>query len=380
MVNEENSQFIGIDLAKPDSDISVETLILPGEGIYFNMSFDEYKALPYFSRSLAKKVRFDLEEARYYQEHGIEETSAMALGTAIHSMFLEPEDFDRIYVRDLSFKDFPGKVILDTNKELENFLASVGEKKSGMKKEELIAKVEPWLDPNKYVIWDKELKKFYEKAALNKQQILSNEDFETMIGLRASFAKRKYLPETIKGGYAEVTIIWKDAETGIMCKCRVDYLRPTVITDVKSFSVTNEDKSLFEYLFNQTTRKYYNFQFAIYSEALETIIKKIRANQAKVHGDVAPEWLEKFLENSKKQFFILYVRTAAPYQMKAIELERAGAEGATPNEYYSVAKNIWRETLKKYSQALKSGIWTEKEVETLGDEHVRGVEYQASIY
>jgi hypothetical protein len=379
MSNEENQQFIGIDL-KPDSEISAETLILPGEGIYFNMSFDEYKALPYFSRSLAKKVRFDLEEAKYYQEHGIEETSAMALGTAIHSMFLEPEDFAKTYVRELSFKDFSGKVILDTNKELENFLASVGEKKSGMKKEELIAKVEPWLDPNKYVIWDKELKKFYEKAALNKQQILSNENFETMMGLRASFAKRKYLPEAIKDGYAEVTIIWKDAETGIMCKCRVDYLRPTVITDVKSFSVTNEDKSLFEYLFNQTTRKYYNFQFAIYSEALETIIKKIRANQAKVHGDVDPAWLEKFLENSKKQFFILYVRTAAPYQMKAIELERAGAEGATPNEYYSVAKNIWRETLKKYSQALKSGIWTEKEVETLGDEHVRGVEYQASIY
>ena len=64
---------------------------LPAEGIYFKMPAEEYFALPYFSRSLAQKVRFSGKEAEYYIKNPTKETPAMALGTAIHSMFLEPE-------------------------------------------------------------------------------------------------------------------------------------------------------------------------------------------------------------------------------------------------------------------------------------------------
>lgn len=354
------------------------TKILP-EGLYFDMPEAEYHALPYFSRSFAEEVLFDLEEAQHRLTNPIEKTKAMDLGTAIHSMFLEPKIFNNIYVKYPSFADFEGKKILKGCDDLAEFLASVGEKKTG-KKEDLIARAKPYLDPEKFVIWDDEIEKFTAKVSRESKRILSNEDFETIQGLRKSFAERENIKKILSRGISEVTIIWKDQETGMMCKCRLDNVSPEAIGEIKSFSVKSKEKSLWEMLFRETIRSYYNFQFAIYSEALETIIKKIRSNKAKVYGDVDKEWLEKFLENSKKQFFILFVRTAAPYQMKALELERSNTEGGTQNSYYEIPSSLWRLAINKFARAKETGIWKEKEVETLSDMHVPSVIYQSPIY
>jgi hypothetical protein len=347
------------------------------EGIYFNMLEAEYHALPYFSRSFADEVLCDLEEAKYRQENPVEQTAAMDLGTAIHSMFLEPKIFNEIYVRYPSFEDFAGKTILKTGDDLKDFLASVGEKKTGVK-EELIARAKPYIDPEKFVIWDEKVAEFMAMVSEKGLRILSNPDFETIQGIKESYAKRTQIQEILSGGYSEVTIIWRDEETGIMCKCRLDYVRPEAIGEVKSFSMKYK-KPIMEYLFKEIVMQKYNFQFSIYSQALETIIKKIRGNKAKVYGEVDAEWLKKFLENSRKQFFIVFCRTAAPYQIKAIELER-GVDGAQNNSYYQIASDMWRMALNKYDRAIKSGIWTEKEVETLDDIHVPSVMYQAPIY
>lgn len=351
---------------------------LPGEGIYFDMPEAEYRALPYFSRSFAEEVLCDLEEAEYRLRNPIEATSAMDLGTAIHSMFLEPEKFNEIYVRYPSFNDFPDKKILKTSEEIADFLTSVGEKKTG-KKEDLIARAKPFLDPNKFVIWDEVVEKFKSEVDLLGKRILNNDDYAVLQGLRESFAKRKQIKEVISGGKAEVTIIWKDQETGVMCKCRLDFVRPEAITDIKSFSLKYK-KPLWDYLFKEIIYNRYNLQFAIYREALETIIKKIRGNKAKVYGEVDPIWLEKFLENSRKQFFILFVRTAAPYQMKAIELEKMAGGNGSQTTYHQVAHDLWRTAIRKYANAVATGVWAEKEIETLDDIHVPNVVYQSLIY
>lgn len=351
---------------------------LPGEGIYFDMSEAQYHALPYFSRSFAEEVLCDLEEAEYRLKNSFEQTEAMELGTAIHSMFLEPEKFEKLYVRYPKFSDYKGKKILKDCDDLKEFLKALGERTTG-KKEELIARAKPFLNPKKFVVWDEEIAKFDEKVALEGKRVLSNADFETMKGLRESFAKRDKIKQIVSNGKAEVTIIWKDEATGVMCKCRLDYVRPEAIGDIKSFSLKRK-KPLFDYLFKEIINNYYNLQFAIYREALETIIKKIRCNKAKVYGEVDKSWLEKFLENSQKQFFIVFVRTAAPYQMKAIELEKNVGGDGSQNTYHQVAHDIWRRAIEKFATAQKTGVWKEKEVETLDDLHVPSVMYQAPIY
>ena len=348
------------------------------EGIYFNMPFDDYCNLPYFSRSLSKEVLFDLEEAKYSLTNSTEETPAMALGTAIHSMFLEPEDFQRTYTKEPSPLDFPEKTILRTADDFKEILKSVGEKVSG-KKDEIVERAKDYLDPEKHIIWDEVISSFYQDVAENKKKVLSPEDFKILQDIRFSYSMRNDIPRIIQNGYPEVTIIWKDEETGIMCKCRLDWVRPEAIADVKSFSVKFKDKSLFEYLFRQTTYNYYNYQFYIYQQALESIIKKINAGKAKSFGEVDEAWMKEFLATPSKQFFIVYVRTAAPYQMKGIELERSNAEGGTANSYFEVAEENWKLALAKFSRALESGVWKENEIAVMEDSHVPGVIYQSSI-
>ena len=114
------------------------------EGIYFDMPEEEYHDIPYFSRSMSENMNVDAQEAWYHspfnpQKPENEPTAQMQLGTAVPSMLLAPEVFERLYVTRPTLDDFSGKIVLDKNAELQDFLASVGEKKTG-KKEDLSSK------------------------------------------------------------------------------------------------------------------------------------------------------------------------------------------------------------------------------------------------
>lgn len=371
--------FIYSDYAKQGADESVENLILPKEGIYFNMSSTNYFALPYFSRSAAQMVRFSGKQFEHSLKNPVQETAAMALGTAIHSMFLEPKDFTETYVKAPSLADYANKKIIQTVDDLKPYLETYGLKKSG-KKEDLLDSVRDYLNPNEVVIWDDIKQNFERENLFSGRKVLSDEDFTNLTNMREELKKCEELPETIKNGRAEVVVIWKDRETGIMCKCRLDYVQPLAVTDVKSYSIKDFNTPLLDQLRKKTVWSFYNFQYAIYKEALETVITEINAGRAEVHGEEDQEWLKEFLKNPIKQFFILYVRTAAPYQMQGLELQPAEVEDAGKNTYFSVAQDIWRSSIRKYAHFLKTGKWLgENEIEILRDEHVPNVMWQQSI-
>ena len=391
MENMTKLNIIGVDLAKPGSDKSVETLILPKEGIYFNMPSADYFALPYFSRSAAQLVRFSGKQFEHSLKNPVEETDAMALGTAIHSMFLEPKDFAKTYVKAPSIFDeeyqekivnneiIPAKEIIQTVEDLKPYLELFGLKKSG-KKEDLLNSVREYLDPNKTIIWDDVKADFEHENFLSSRKVLTDEDFKTLTDMRAALKECEQLPQTIENGRAEVVIIWKDKETGIMCKCRLDYVQPLAVTDIKSYSIKDMNTPLLDQLRKKTVFSFYNFQYAIYQEALETAITAVNEGRAEIHGETDQEWLKEFLKNPAKQFFILYVRTQAPYQMQALELTPAEISGAGQNAYFSVAYDIWRQAIQKYSYFLKTGKWLgESEIEVLRDEHVPNILWQQSI-
>lgn len=363
-------------------ELNQKTIIekqLPSEGIYFNMPSQKYFALPYFSRSAAQLVRFSGKQFEYSLKNPVEETDAMALGTAIHSMFLEPEDFNRAYIKEPSLADYADKEILQTVEDLKPYLEVYGLKKSG-KKEDLLNSVREYLDPNKTIIWDDVKANFEHENFLSGRKVLSDEDFKTLTDMREALKQYEQLPQTIENGRAEVVIIWKDRETGIMCKCRLDYVQPLAVTDVKSFSIKDMNTPLLEQLEKKTVWNFYNFQFAIYKEALEIAITAVNEGKAQVHGETDQEWLKEFLKNPIKQFFILYVRTQAPYQIQALELEAAEFDGAGQNAYFSVAYEIWRSSIRKYAHFLKTGKWLgESEIVTLRDVKVPNVMWQQSV-
>lgn len=353
-----------------------------GEGIYFNMPAEEYFELPYFSRSLSQKVRFSGKEAEFYINNPTKETPAMELGTALHLMLLELDKFLQTYVKAPAITDeeFAGKKILSTVDDLKPYFELYGLKKSG-KKEDLIDALRPYLNPAEVVIWD-DIKSNFESQVKNlNQKVLSNEDYSTLEQIGVEFYNnQKNLSTLLKNGRPEVVIIWKDPATGVMCKCRLDYVQAEAIVDVKSFSIKDFNTPLIDQLRKKTIFSFYNFQYAIYAEAIEIVINQIKAGKAGIFGEDNQEFIDNFLKNPKKRFFILYVRTTAPYQMQALELEQAEVSGGGENAYYSVANQLWRASLDKYAHFLKTGKWKgEEDIQTLQDVHVPNILWQQPI-
>jgi hypothetical protein len=356
------------------------------EGIYFDMPENEYFAIPYFSRSGAEKILFSQEQ--YWHDSPMnpdykpmEATPAMELGKAIHCQLLEPIRFESLYAKKPTLADFAGKNIYRTSEEIKGFLESVGEKKTG-KKEDLIARAVEYLDPQTDVIWDVVIDNFNIDVATTGKRIINEFDVETINGIKDSFQRRQQMPELLNNTRSEIVVIWKDENTGIMCKCMIDAARPEAIGEVKSFSVKDFNKPIEETMQRELNFRHYNHQYYVYSEALSIVINKVNKGTAKVFGEVDPVWLEHFLKIPNKQFFLMFFRTQAPYQCKGYEMEQAIAHGATENVYFNQASILWARALEKLQSCYKrfgTSRWLDDdEIVVLTDEHVPGILYQTS--
>jgi len=323
------------------------------EGIYFGQSFEDYKAIPAFSRSYAEDLLFDPtgEEAKHNLENQREVTPAMELGTAIHTVILEPEKFDEIYssAPTPSDKQFEGKKILFTVNDLKPHLEAFGLKKSGAKAE-LEASLKGYLDPKKFVFWDDVLATYKKELEIFGKKELSAEHSKIVEGIKKKFDKDEQIQEIFSGGYPEVTLLWKDPETKSFCKCRLDYLRFDAVSELKTFAVKYKKTPLEETIRKEITNNNYNFQFAIYLDALELLIERINKGQAKVFGEVDPEWLKLFLANPNKKSLLVFARTQAPYQLRDYEAQRGSG---TPNTYFAVGNAMWKAAIEVHISDLK---------------------------
>jgi hypothetical protein len=347
------------------------------EGIYFGMSAEEYFSIPYFSRSFSEDILFDLEEAKHKLENPIKATKAMDLGTAIHSIILEPENFAKNYITRPNQNDleFEGKKILYTVDDLKPYLEAYGLKKTG-KKEDLVASLKTYLDPEDFIIWDEVITNFNNKIEKSGKKILETCDIEIINGIKKQLDKNKIIRAIFENGYAEVTLIWKDKNTGIFCKCRLDFLRADAIGEVKSFSVKNKKVPLQKLIHREIENNRYNLQFTIYLDALEYLIERINAGKAEVFGEVEEEWLQYLLSSVEKRSFILFARTQAPFQIKVKEIERKCGGVGSINQYFASGNELWSQALEKYAEALKTGIWHEQNITILEDAEVPNTMYQ----
>jgi exodeoxyribonuclease VIII len=153
------------------------------------------------------------------------EKAAFSLGTAIHSAVLEPEKFAAEYVRAPSAFDL--RDALQTLDDLKGAAKAHGLKVSGTKadlKASLVAAGAPVI--------------FYEDAyaaAVGDRIALSDQDFETATSIAASLRAHPSAKTLFRTGQAEQSFYWEDADTGILCRCRTDWLKPgEAIVDVKS--------------------------------------------------------------------------------------------------------------------------------------------------
>ena len=131
----------------------------------------------------------------------------MILGKAIHSAILEPHNYPKEFITAPTKEDYSDRKILDTMDDIKELLVSVGEKKSGSKKE-LLERCDPYIDHTKYVVWQDVLDDF--KKQSEGKTVLSNDFAGIVTGIKNRLQETIEIKKLFEGGYPEVTIVWEE--------------------------------------------------------------------------------------------------------------------------------------------------------------------------
>jgi len=197
-------------------------------GVILGMSFEEYRAIDAINVSGLKRIKQSPLHywADYLAPNRIEkeQTPSMYRGTAIHTAVLEPERFSKEYKLEPRPEDYPKHlhIVDDLKNELRKASLPLGGAKA-----ELITRLR---ENNSELTFFEDIQKEHEKYKL-----LKRDDWEACQKITEGVRKNPALSVLFESGNAEVTLIWKDEYSGVMCKARADWLtKDGVIVDIKS--------------------------------------------------------------------------------------------------------------------------------------------------
>lgn len=189
-------------------------------GIYHNISHSDYFAIPAISNSRLGRL-LDCPAAVNIP---VEDTPAMAIGRATHCLILEHDCFDERYILGPKFdkRTKAGKEAFET------FTAS-----------------------------------------LNGREPIDQDDFDRLWAMRNSIMAHPSASGLISTGQAEVTIIWTDEITGLLCKARIDWIPANIERTLMDLKTTKDAEA---HPFTQSCIYYgYARQAAFYLDGMQTL-------------------------------------------------------------------------------------------------------------
>lgn len=298
-------------------------------GIYPDISNADYHGGPGVSKSLLDLINRSPAHMKAVLDMPREDrtpTAAQAIGTAFHALVLEPQVFRREYTLGLRRSDYPDAI--DDKEVLVQMIGSLNAKRlpklptTGTKAEivERILSAQTDVDAN---VWSAEALDAMKGAELKEllatlndsregllsvtgsteqladllrangkqvtlwrdlkgewernnghRTVLSADEWDTLHAMRESVMAHPRASMLLsKKGAAEQSIYWIDAVTGMVCRCRPDFLTDdNIIVDLK----TTEDASPQE--FAKSCANYrYHVQHPFYWDGLQAIGRKPRA-------------------------------------------------------------------------------------------------------
>ena len=180
------------------------------------MPFAEYCEIPAINNSiLARLISKSPLHAKYMRDGDREDTPALSFGRAFHSAVLEPDVFKQEYA-----------------------VAPKVDRRTKVGKADWLA---------------------FQEANSDKE-ILSDSDYQ-LIATMAYSVINSHAQDYLTDGDAEVTIIWEDKVTGLLCKMRSDYVHwnNNIIVDLKTTqdaSPSGFSRSMFTYRYHQQAAFY----------------------------------------------------------------------------------------------------------------------------
>lgn len=260
--------------------MTTAVLTIPTEpGLYPGLSFTDYWQIQAVNHSTLEGFRRTPAHARELMLHPKESTQALALGHAFHLFVLEPSRFGEEYA--------------------------------------VVPKVDRRTKEGK-AAWAAF------EAEHDRKLLLSEEEFQTYNLMRESVLAHKTAAELLTKAVArELTIVWRDEATGLLCKARLDLVAPfdgwSLIADLK----TTRDAS--ERSFGKDLANFgYARQGAWYREGLSAI------------------------RQAQRRVAFICVEKESPYCVAVHELdERALEQGERENRAF----------LDTYARCKETGEW-----------------------
>jgi hypothetical protein len=227
----------------------------------YSIPFEQYEGIPAASKHLLDALSISPLHCWSYfinpERMKGKETPAKVLGNAIHVSILEPERFEKEFVREpdkTEIQKISTKKILDLADDYKREAKALGLKVTGTKPE-LKKILSPY--PDSFTFWDE----LYEELTKGKK-VLSESDWRITKAITSRVRKHPAASELLKYGQAEQSIFWTDPDTGIQCKGRIDWLNDHIV-DLKSTTDASPEG------FQRSISKYrYYVQAAMYVDGL----------------------------------------------------------------------------------------------------------------
>lgn len=242
-------------------------------GIHHDIPMSDYLRLPAVGASSLWTLKTECPAvARYRADHPDEGTDATRLGSAMHTLTLEPAEFERRY----AVRPVDG----------------------------------PRANSNAYKEWAAE----HINAG---REIISADQWSTMQAMRAAMPKAAR--RLLSAGRSEVVALCRHDETGLLLKCRPDWMREGIVVNLKTTADVRPHKWA-----AQAASLGYHASAALTIDILEEI--------------TGERWEYHFLVMAKEPPFIAYIASLSPAD---IELGR--------QEYHAA--------LLTWAACEKSGEW-----------------------
>ena len=319
------------------------SVILPAfrEGVVFGMSAEDYHKVRALSASGVKQLLVSPMDfwARHWSETPPDEDDKdwAVIGDAYHTRIVEGvETFRRRYAAHLDKADYPNALV--TMDEIRAELKARGLKVGGNKDELIERLLES--DPN-YEVWDRI--EAQHRAANEGRTFLSRDLIGRIEIAAAMIEKNPVLSQAFRGGVPEVSIFWRDADTGCPKKARIDYLKPKAIVDLKTFA-NQRGKPLDRAIaFAIAEHKYY-IQAAHYYDAADQIAGLVK--RGLVSGEAPPGFVDAVSANDERTFlFVFQQKGIAPVARGKIMARNIGS--------ISVGQSIIADATRRFLDCLE---------------------------
>lgn len=305
-----------------DIDFKDGSIEFTPPGIYTGMSIEDYHDDDAISNSGLSEVHKSINHYKRRMATPFEPSDAMKFGTAVHYAFLEPEEFQRLYVDPQPPIEGVGSTYLET--------ASLVAKGMGVAEISQVRGIKQktikgHLDRDDVKL----MADHYTQHPPDDFPDLGSNTLDEVRYAADELASHPTVAALFSEGQAETSIFWEDDETGVRCRCRPDWLRddPTdaskiIALDLKTARSAKDDD------FRKSIANFrYHVQAAWYSYGVE-----------------------KMMERPVEAFIFVVVESSEPYNVGVYHLDEDGMSRGMAQA---------REDLQKFSD-WKNGVndWT----------------------